>query len=187
MWDIATPLMVGGHHVGNVFMGQFFFDDEQLDRALFEAQAARYGFDREMYLAALDAVPRLSRETVAGGMAFFLRLSAMLSKLSYSNIKLARSVTEREALMSSLQESKERLEEADRRKDEFLGMLSHELRNPLAPIRNSHLHPQPRRPDRRAGPPRQGGHRAAGRAPDAPRGRPPRRDAHRAWQDRAAT
>ncbi len=29
------------------------------------------------------------------------------------------------------------LEESDRRKDEFLGMLSHELRNPLAPILNS--------------------------------------------------
>jgi PAS domain S-box-containing protein len=29
------------------------------------------------------------------------------------------------------------LREADRRKDEFLGMLSHELRNPLAPIRSS--------------------------------------------------
>jgi PAS domain S-box-containing protein len=29
------------------------------------------------------------------------------------------------------------LRDADRRKDEFLGMLSHELRNPLAPIRNS--------------------------------------------------
>jgi hemerythrin-like metal-binding protein len=29
------------------------------------------------------------------------------------------------------------LHEADRRKDEFLGMLSHELRNPLAPIRSS--------------------------------------------------
>ncbi len=29
------------------------------------------------------------------------------------------------------------LEESDRRKSEFLGMLSHELRNPLAPIRNS--------------------------------------------------
>jgi signal transduction histidine kinase len=29
------------------------------------------------------------------------------------------------------------LEESDRRKNHFLGMLSHELRNPLAPIRNS--------------------------------------------------
>jgi signal transduction histidine kinase/ActR/RegA family two-component response regulator len=29
------------------------------------------------------------------------------------------------------------LEEADRRKDEFLAVLAHELRNPLAPIRNS--------------------------------------------------
>ena len=29
------------------------------------------------------------------------------------------------------------LAEADRRKDEFLAMLAHELRNPLAPIRNA--------------------------------------------------
>ena len=137
MWDIATPLMVGGHHAGNVFMGQFFFDDERPDYELFEAQAARYGFEREKYLAALDAVPRLSRETVAVGMEFFLKLSAMLSQLSYSNVKLARSITDREALMKSLRDSKEHLQQADRRKDEFLGMLSHELRNPLAPIRNS--------------------------------------------------
>jgi PAS domain S-box-containing protein len=31
----------------------------------------------------------------------------------------------------------EALRDADRKKDEFLGILSHELRNPLAPIRNS--------------------------------------------------
>jgi signal transduction histidine kinase/DNA-binding response OmpR family regulator len=31
----------------------------------------------------------------------------------------------------------ERIQEADRRKDEFLGMLAHELRNPLAPIYNA--------------------------------------------------
>src|SRR5690606_23314153 len=29
------------------------------------------------------------------------------------------------------------LRDADRRKDEFLAMLAHELRNPLAPIRNA--------------------------------------------------
>jgi two-component system CheB/CheR fusion protein len=33
--------------------------------------------------------------------------------------------------------AEEALRDADRRKDEFLGVLSHELRNPLAPIRNS--------------------------------------------------
>src|SRR5262249_59993906 len=31
----------------------------------------------------------------------------------------------------------EALNEADRRKDEFLATLAHELRNPLAPIRNA--------------------------------------------------
>ncbi len=31
----------------------------------------------------------------------------------------------------------EALKNADRRKDEFLAMLGHELRNPLAPIRNA--------------------------------------------------
>jgi PAS domain S-box-containing protein len=36
------------------------------------------------------------------------------------------------------------LREADRRKDEFLAMLSHELRNPLAPLRNAlHILKQP--------------------------------------------
>src|SRR5262245_36857925 len=33
--------------------------------------------------------------------------------------------------------AEESLREADRRKDEFLAILAHELRNPLAPIRNS--------------------------------------------------
>jgi DNA-binding response OmpR family regulator len=38
-------------------------------------------------------------------------------------------------LLQKLAESESRLREADRRKDEFLALLAHELRNPLAPIR----------------------------------------------------
>ncbi|HVN31622.1 MAG TPA: PAS domain S-box protein [Thermoanaerobaculaceae bacterium] len=37
----------------------------------------------------------------------------------------------------ALRNANDQLREADRRKDEFLAILSHELRNPLAPIRNS--------------------------------------------------
>jgi signal transduction histidine kinase len=39
--------------------------------------------------------------------------------------------------MARTKEAEEKLKEAARRKDEFLAMLSHELRNPLAPIRNA--------------------------------------------------
>lgn len=44
---------------------------------------------------------------------------------------------ERGRAEAALQTANARLLEADRRKNEFLAMLSHELRNPLAPIRNS--------------------------------------------------
>ena len=42
-----------------------------------------------------------------------------------------------EALETRVAERTAALQAADRRKDEFLAVLSHELRNPLAPIRNS--------------------------------------------------
>lgn len=46
-------------------------------------------------------------------------------------------VTERAQLDANLRRTTEELREADRRKDEFLAMLAHELRNPLAPISNA--------------------------------------------------
>jgi PAS domain S-box-containing protein len=47
-----------------------------------------------------------------------------------------RDVTERVRLEAELQQRLEQLAESDRRKDEFLAMLGHELRNPLAAIVN---------------------------------------------------
>jgi PAS domain S-box-containing protein len=44
---------------------------------------------------------------------------------------------ERIASQRDLRDANRRLQEADRRKDEFIAVLSHELRNPLAPIQNS--------------------------------------------------
>jgi PAS domain S-box-containing protein len=46
-------------------------------------------------------------------------------------------ITERAESERRLRESEAGLREADRRKDEFLATLAHELRNPLAPIRNA--------------------------------------------------
>jgi PAS domain S-box-containing protein len=46
-------------------------------------------------------------------------------------------VTERRVAEARLRDSEEALRRADQRKDEFLATLSHELRNPLAPIRTA--------------------------------------------------
>ncbi|MDN5871885.1 MAG: PAS domain S-box protein, partial [Nitrococcus sp.] len=51
--------------------------------------------------------------------------------------KIAHDITERKRLEWQIQEQTEELAAADRRKDEFLAMLSHELRNPLAPMLNA--------------------------------------------------
>ena len=84
--------------------------------------------------------------------------------------------------------AEEALRDADRRKDEFLAMLAHELRNPLAPIRNA-LH-------RSCGWPGTTGEaqrwarehdRAAGPAPGPAGGRPAGRVPHHPGQDRRCT
>jgi PAS domain S-box-containing protein len=105
LWDMATPIFVAGQHVGNIFTGQFFFEGETADIELFRAQARTYGFDEEAYLAALDRVPRLQRETVERGMAFFLKLADMIARLGFSNVKLARLLAERDRLTETLRES----------------------------------------------------------------------------------
>jgi PAS domain S-box-containing protein len=57
---------------------------------------------------------------------------------------IVRDITERKRLERELRKRIEALDEADRQKDEFLAMLAHELRNPLAPMRNAlHLMKMP--------------------------------------------
>lgn len=113
MWDVATPVVVGGHHVGNLFSGQFFFDDEPVDRKYFKAQAKKYGFVVDDYMDALDRVPRLNREQLNLGLSFYQKLADNISKLSYSNILLARSLIERDALAQEIGESENRLNRAE--------------------------------------------------------------------------
>ncbi len=50
--------------------------------------------------------------------------------------KILRDMTDRKRLEEELHRRVQQLQEADRHKDEFLAMLGHELRNPLAPLRS---------------------------------------------------
>ena len=107
MWDIVTPIMLDGQHVGYVFSGQFFFDDDPLDYEFFRSQARKYDFNEEEYIAALNKVPRLSREVVNTSMTFFMTFANTFSQVSYSNFMLAQSLEELDVLMNALLESEE--------------------------------------------------------------------------------
>jgi PAS domain S-box-containing protein len=114
MWDMASPIEIAGQHVGNLFFGQFFYDDEKVDTDAFRKQAHQYGFDEEKYLDALNRVPRFNRETVNKAMSFYAKLAGILSKQSYSNIQLSRTLAESKRTEEALRESEERLREAQR-------------------------------------------------------------------------
>jgi ligand-binding sensor protein len=131
MWDIATPLMVGHQHVGNIFSGQFVFDDEPFDTEFFRAQAQRYGFEEEHYLAALAVVPRLSREHLKRCMSFLTKLANMISQMSYANTELARSLAEHSRSQEALIRS-ERLASVGR----MAAAVTHEINNPLTAVSN---------------------------------------------------
>ena len=154
MWDVATPLFIGEKHVANVFFGQFFFDDEKVDRTLFAAQAEQYEFDKQEYLAAFDDIPRFSRVEIQDLMVFYSRMSEWISKISHSNLKLAKSLYNQEELQGKLEEKAAEVEEyasqmeelaedrAKKLKDaermaaigQTAGMVGHDIRNPLQAI-----------------------------------------------------
>jgi signal transduction histidine kinase/DNA-binding response OmpR family regulator len=58
-------------------------------------------------------------------------------KFDSSRIALIREIASRAAIAMENARLYSAVQEADRRKNEFLAMLAHELRNPLAPIRNA--------------------------------------------------
>ena len=72
-------------------------------------------------------------ELECGGAVFSLSVSLIGAEVNV----YGQDITARKRAEEALRASEERLRDAARRKDEFLAMLSHELRNPLAPIRNS--------------------------------------------------
>jgi signal transduction histidine kinase/CheY-like chemotaxis protein len=83
---------------------------------------------------ALERPPR-SREVMAVGLALDEAIAASVA--SYVRQVEAERAEQAKRDQDILRREAEALAEANRRKDEFLAVLGHELRNPLAPVRNA--------------------------------------------------
>jgi PAS domain S-box-containing protein len=103
-----------------------------------------------------DEIVRIFRHTLATGEPYFTRERAevrrgrgvvehyewRLERVTLSDGELGlvcyfRDISAQVLARKAVEESREALKDADRRKDEFLATLAHELRTPLAPIHNA--------------------------------------------------
>jgi PAS domain S-box-containing protein len=117
-------------------------------------------FDEVMHLirepAYADDIVRIFRHTLTTGEPYYTREHASVrpargvreyyewrvERITQPDGELGlvcyfRDISAHVAARTAVEESREALKEADRRKDEFLATLAHELRTPLAPIHNA--------------------------------------------------
>ena len=130
-WDLATNLLYLSENALQVLglqsdsyaeLNQCVHPDDQalLDAAIEQGLAAK-----SHYKVAVRFVRPDNGDTIWIDIRGTIRCDAAGTALSVRGIAI--DVSER-------MKAEEKLREADRRKDEFLAMLGHELRNPLAPI-----------------------------------------------------
>ncbi len=96
---------------------------------------------RALGASALACFPLLAQDRLMGVLSFGTSHRARFQADELATLRIVCNqvamTMERARLISELHHRAAELAEADRRKDEFLAMLAHELRNPLAPIRNA--------------------------------------------------
>jgi signal transduction histidine kinase len=132
---VTVPLVLGEHALGALIAGQVF--DQYPEPAVLEHVAVRLGLPsgKVWQLARLEApVKRATLRVYADLLATF---GNTFLQTRYDAVLEAHRLAEMTRLRDLLQQRTQDLTVADRQKDEFLAMLAHELRNPLAPIRNA--------------------------------------------------
>ena len=87
LWDVAHPLIVDGEHLANAFTGQFFFDDEEVDEAVFRQRARALDFDEAGYMEALARVPVVSHARAELMIAVVADLVGTLGELGLAGLR----------------------------------------------------------------------------------------------------
>ncbi len=107
-------------------------DDALLERSAQDAEHLQ--ILRGLRLRSYICVPLVSRDTVIGAITLVFAESGR--RYRAEDVEIAMDLARRAAVAVDNARLFRQLQDEHRRKDEFLATLAHELRNPLAPIRN---------------------------------------------------
>jgi PAS domain S-box-containing protein len=107
--------------------------DEMLARSIPDAELLR--IMRDLGLRSYIGVPLTVRDQTLGAITFVAAESGRM--YDQKDLAAAEDLARRAAVAIENAQLYQAVREADKRKEEFLATLAHELRNPLAPIRNS--------------------------------------------------
>lgn len=92
LMDYATPIIIEERLVATLFLGQVLHAPP--DIAFFRAQAAKFAFDQDAYLASIQAVPVIEKARLEDVMAVMVGMAKMLAASGLA--RLRQNVLERE-------------------------------------------------------------------------------------------
>ena len=132
---VTVPLVLGDHVLGALLAGQVF--DQYPESLALEHAAVTCGLrPAQVWQLARLEVP-VTRATLRVYADLLATLGHTFLQTRYDRAVEAHRLAEMTRLRDVLQQRTQDLTVADRQKDAFLATLAHELRNPLAPIRNA--------------------------------------------------
>jgi signal transduction histidine kinase len=132
---VTVPLLLGEHAVGALVAGQVF--DQFPESLVLEHVAVTFGLRPEKVWQLARLEPPVKPATLRVYADLLATLGNTFLQTRYDMAIEANRLAEMTQLRDLHQQRTQDLIEAGRQKDEFLAMLAHELRNPLAPIRNA--------------------------------------------------
>ena len=83
--DAASPIIVNGRYLANVFIGQFLL--EAPDEDFFRDQARQVGFDEAEYLRAIGEVPVINERRLPAILGFLARFANLVASMSIEQAK----------------------------------------------------------------------------------------------------
>lgn len=88
--DCATPLVINDIHIANLFIGQFFLTEPDLN--FFTNQGKQFGFNNSEYLSAIAEVPIVAEAKLPALLKLLTSLALQIAELSMANQRSARTI-----------------------------------------------------------------------------------------------